>query len=288
MNISNSQIDQILEANDIEGPWTRYQTTGIANWIFMTKDVVLRIAADHPDSLCDSRTESVAAPVAREAGICTPKLLKYDDSLSIINKPFSLWERVYGEPLGSFDFLDETYNSTWIEIGSEVAKLHSLVTKCKDPNHYLDVPVRRMEIDQKVVNLEEKGYISKSTANRINEIIDKLRPYTELPYTSRFLHNDLHEMNILCSSNGRYLSLIDWGDAGWGDPTLEFQMIPIKVLDSVIVGYNLHANEKIENEHRMKIIWDKLYRDLRKRLRDEICSLSVDEYEGYIKKIENG
>jgi aminoglycoside phosphotransferase (APT) family kinase protein len=28
-------------------------------------------------------------------------------------------------------------------------------------------------------------------------------------------------MNLMCARDGILLALIDWGDAGWGDPALE-------------------------------------------------------------------
>jgi hypothetical protein len=74
--------------------------TGLASHIFATRDVVLRLATDHPDGVVDARTESVAAPVARAAGILTPRLIAFDDTRTLVERPFSLWERVHGEALG--------------------------------------------------------------------------------------------------------------------------------------------------------------------------------------------
>ena len=74
--------------------------TGLANRVYATADVVLRVATDHPDAVPDARTESVAAPAARGAGIRTPRLLAFDDSRALVNRPFSIWERVHGETLG--------------------------------------------------------------------------------------------------------------------------------------------------------------------------------------------
>lgn len=81
------------------GPWVALPSTGLANRIFATPDVVLRVGTDHPDGLVDARTESVAAPVARAAGILTPRLIAFDDTRTLVERPFSLWERVHGEPL---------------------------------------------------------------------------------------------------------------------------------------------------------------------------------------------
>ncbi len=73
-------VDHILAAYRIPGPWQPLKATGLANRIYATRDVVLRIATDHSDAIPDARTESVAAPIARSAGILTPELIAFDDS----------------------------------------------------------------------------------------------------------------------------------------------------------------------------------------------------------------
>jgi hypothetical protein len=45
-----------------------------------TREIVLRIATDHSDAIPDARTESVAAPIARSAGILTPQRLRTDQA----------------------------------------------------------------------------------------------------------------------------------------------------------------------------------------------------------------
>jgi len=66
------------------------ETTGLANRIYATEEVVLRVATDHPEAIPDALTESVAAPAGRHAGILTPELLAFDDSRTIVDRPFSL------------------------------------------------------------------------------------------------------------------------------------------------------------------------------------------------------
>ena len=56
---------------------------------------VLRVPGAH--GVGDTRTESVAAPVAIAAGLATPALLVYDDSLDIFDVPYTVYERVEGE-----------------------------------------------------------------------------------------------------------------------------------------------------------------------------------------------
>ena len=56
-------VDTILAVHGCSGSWTALSPTGVANRIYATADVVLRVATDHPDAVPDARTESVAAQV---------------------------------------------------------------------------------------------------------------------------------------------------------------------------------------------------------------------------------
>src|SRR5712691_11554359 len=73
MNLEPGLIDAMFARHGVSGPWEPLRSTGLANLIYATRDAVLRVATDHPDGLVDARTESVAAPVARAAGILTPR-----------------------------------------------------------------------------------------------------------------------------------------------------------------------------------------------------------------------
>jgi hypothetical protein len=76
--VPNERIDAILRHHGIPGPWQEFTVKGMANRIYATHGIVLRIATDHPEAVDDARTESVAAPVARAAGLPVPRLLAFD------------------------------------------------------------------------------------------------------------------------------------------------------------------------------------------------------------------
>jgi hypothetical protein len=73
VGIAADSVNDILAHHGIPGPWEALTITGVANHIYATSDVVLRIATDHPEAVEDARTESVAAPIARAAGVLVPR-----------------------------------------------------------------------------------------------------------------------------------------------------------------------------------------------------------------------
>ena len=116
------------------GPWQELPATGIANRIYATDDLVLRVAVEGQEALDDARTESVAAPVARAAGVCVPRMVAFDDSGTVVDRPYSLWERVHGETLCLFAPEPRSCPATWRAVGRQLALLHNRVQDCPDPH----------------------------------------------------------------------------------------------------------------------------------------------------------
>jgi aminoglycoside phosphotransferase (APT) family kinase protein len=66
-------------------------------------------------------------------------------------------------------------------------------------------------------------------------------------------------MNVLSSPQGSLLSIIDWGDAGWGDPAMDFAWMPLEAVPLALGGYMETAPELLGKDVRSRIAWDRLY-----------------------------
>lgn len=258
----------ILQRHGIPGPWEPLPSTGEANHIYAARDVILRVATDHPEAVRDARTESVAAPVAHAAGVLTPRMLAFDDSRQIVDRPYSLWERVHGETLGLRSPDPRALPDTWRQVGRQIAFLHRQVTCCPDPQGYLDTLTREMGLDGLLGRLVDAGRVDCRTARQVEQLIRDLRPHVEQPVPKRFLHGDLHAMNIMCTREGTLLAIIDWGDAGWADPTLEFAMVPLEAIPFTLEGYESEAPGQLGPAPRLRIAWDKLFCAMEASLED--------------------
>ena len=258
MNLDPELIDAMFARYGVPGPWEVLPSTGLANHIFATRDVVLRVATEHPDGVVDARTESVAAPVARAAGILTPRLIAFDDTRTLAERPFSLWERVHGETLGLTSLSPGPTAKVWRSVGRELARLHLRVHKCADPKGYLDEPGRDQDVDAVVKRLVDAKKLDIDTAGRVKRLAKELRPHVAAGIATRFIHDDIHPMNIMCSADGELLAIIDWGDAGWGDPTLDFAAIPFDAIPSALDGYEAEAPGALGALPEARIAWNKL------------------------------
>ncbi|HVH70418.1 MAG TPA: aminoglycoside phosphotransferase family protein [Candidatus Dormibacteraeota bacterium] len=251
-------VSDILTHHGIKGPWEPLCATGVSNRIYATKEVVLRIATDHADALADARTESIAAPAARAAGVLTPRLLVFDDSLTLLDRPYSIWERISGETLGLLPSYLRSRRETWADVGRQLARLHTRVNECPDPLGWLDQPGRELGLADRLAELGSASRIDRAIATEIARWIEALQPAVATTTQQRFLHNDIHDMNLMCSQEGSLLAVIDWGDAGWGDPALEFAQIPLAVMPFVIAAYEVEAPGFLGDAAEARIIWDHL------------------------------
>lgn len=258
MNLDPDLVDALFARHGIRGPWAPLPATGIANRVYATQEVVLRVATDHPEAVPDARTESVAAPVAHAAGILTPRLIAFDDSRTLVDRPFSLWERVHGEALGLLELGRDQLTGAWRQVGRQLARLHDRVRACADPNGYLDTPGRETDLHPLLNRLADAGHLDAATAEEVARLIREIAPHVAAGVDVRFVHNDVHDMNVLCSSAGELLAIIDWGDAGWGDPTLDFAMIPLDALPYAVEGYESEAPGALGAFPEARFVWDKL------------------------------
>ena len=98
---------------------------GIFNAIYLVGgEYVLRVPRDAPPFVAAIRKESAAVPAARAAGVRTPALVAFDDSLELLPVPYAIYERVHGETLGILHFGPEDIPGVWHQVGRDLARLH--------------------------------------------------------------------------------------------------------------------------------------------------------------------
>ena len=108
--------------------------------------------------------------------------------------------------------------------------------------------VKRL-VDAKKLDIKAAGQVEHLT----NELT-----YIATTIETRFIHGDIHPMNIMCSADGQLLAFLDWGDAGWGDPTLDFAAIPCDAIGSALEGYKAEAPGSLGKFPQARIAWNKL------------------------------
>lgn len=251
-----SIVKSIFVTNHINEEFIELHTSGLANRVFATQNYILRIPTDHEEAQNDARTESIAAPVAKNHGIITPKLIKYDDSCSLLDRSYSIWERIHGQ---SVDQINDKYEhkEIWTTLGFELGLLHTRVKECSDPNGWLDSPERDYTKSSLLAAIPDSTNSSKLVL-KINDLYGSIRNNIN----KVFVHGDTHEGNIMCTNIYQYSGLIDWGDSGWAEPAIDFYMIPYQVIDAVLKGYKTVNGITVDKSFLNQLILDKIWKML--------------------------
>lgn len=226
---------------------------GIFNLIYaLGEDFVLRVPRDHPISASDAYKESVAVPAAREAGVRTPRIVAFDDSLDLLPVPYTVYERVRGETLGLLPQDPAKTPEVWRELGHDLALLHSGVRK--------DGPAAGLEMDEMPDprpwpdELAEEGYFTATEARWLTGWMEHLAPAALAPVPGRFLHGDSQATNVMVREGTlEYLAVLDWGSSGWGDPAWDFAGVPLRVVPSMLEGYRAAA--PTDHDVEARILW---------------------------------
>lgn len=209
---------------------------------------------DHPISAADARKEAVAVPAAREAGVRTPRMLAFDESLDLLPVPYSIYERVRGETLGLLDRDPATSPDVWRELGHDLALLHSGVSG--------DGPAAGLRMDEmpdprpRPGELAEAGYFTAAEARWLEEWLERLAPRALAPVPRRFLHGDSQATNVMVEAGSlQYLAVLDWGSCGWGDPAWDFAGVPLRVAPAMLEGYGAVAPFDGGENVEARILW---------------------------------
>jgi Ser/Thr protein kinase RdoA (MazF antagonist) len=238
----------------------RLDSMGIVHSIYtLGHSFVLRIPKLHPYALADAYTGSVAAPAAVRAGVSTPQLVVFDESLDIVPVPFSIFERIHAEPLsGIVGAAPQDHSPIWHELGRQLATLHANATEVDDPHGYLD-PHHRLHDPEPLLNdLERNGYLGNEAAPWVRDALRRLGAAVTPPdMFRRFIHGDVTPTNVLVARN-TFDSIIDWDDAGWGDPVMDLVSLPLRVIDHALAGYRSVMPFDGDETAEQRILWDKL------------------------------
>ena len=125
-DLSSEVVNALLSQHGLASqPAVRLPDVGIFNAIFaIGETIILRIPRNHPAFVEAARKEAVAVPFARRAGVRTPDLLIFDDSLDLLPVPYSFYKRVQGATLELLKLEPEATQAAYFELGRDLALLH--------------------------------------------------------------------------------------------------------------------------------------------------------------------
>lgn len=255
--VSEDVLRSIAERQGLSDvPISRLPDAGIFNAIYLLgNDLVLWIPRNHPAFAAAIHKETIAVPLARAAGVRTPDLVAFDDSLDLLPVPYAIYERVHGETLAALDLEPADAADTWRELGRDLALLHHGVGQ-ESPagevgaRQWVPEPRALLEV------LATGGYVASSEARGLSAWLDRLAPAALTPVPKRFSHGDTQTTNVMVRPESReYLAVIDWGSAGWADPALDFTGVPLRAVPFMLAGYREVAPLERDDTAEARILW---------------------------------
>jgi aminoglycoside phosphotransferase (APT) family kinase protein len=231
---------------------------GIFNRIFaLGPRLVLRVPRDHPAFTGAARKEALAVPAARAAGVRTPDLVDFDDTLEILPVPYTVFERVDADTLGLLALDPALEAAAWRGLGSDLARLHGAVRR--------EGPVAALELeglpDPRGLPAEfaERGYFAAPEARWLEGWLSLLAAASGAGVEDRFLHGDTQATNVMVGREGRpYVAVIDWGASGWGDPAKDFLGMPLRAVPAALAGYREVGPLGGDDTAEARILWTQL------------------------------
>ncbi|MET4923474.1 aminoglycoside phosphotransferase family protein [Streptomyces sp. PSRA5] len=222
--------------------------SGVANraWL-LGPDLVLRVPRTEA-FVADLVKEAAVIPVAREAGVRTPSLVTFDDSRTDADVPYMVLERAPGADLADVGGVAE---GVYREVGRELARLHRVSHAGGELTAGLTGTLTRgltavpVEYDpdvgaprRLVEGLLADGMLDAEAARWLGGWFDRLAERIPEGPPRVLVHGDIAPQNLLVTPEPLMLSgIVDWGDAMWADPAVEFAKTPLWGIPAMLGGY---------------------------------------------------
>jgi hygromycin-B 7''-O-kinase len=233
--------------------------SGVANHVFhLGDDLVLRIPRTGR-FLPDLVKEATVIPAARNAGVRTPDVVTFDDTCSEVSVPYMVLTRTPGVDLARLALSTAETEQVFHQVGQELAKLHRLSrTTAAD---LCAIPADDDSADPRALTLRllAEGWIDADTSRWLTGWFDRLSAHLPPDPPQVLLHGDIAPQNLLISPDTAQLTgIVDWGDAQWADPAIEFAKTPLTGIPAMLDGYRRETGEATSPSTRSwkaRVLW---------------------------------
>ncbi|GAA2831050.1 phosphotransferase family protein [Kribbella solani] len=94
-----------------------------------------------------------------------------------------------------------------------------------------------------VDDLATRGYLDPDTANWLTTCFTRLADRFDRTGPKVLIHGDVATHNLLVAPDNTLRALIDWGDAAWAPPAMDFAKLPLPDVATLLPPYLHHTNQ---------------------------------------------
>ncbi|MFC5825921.1 phosphotransferase family protein [Nonomuraea insulae] len=241
---SDETLAAIADRHGITAEQVRPLPTGVANRVYLLgDDLVLRIPRTKR-FLLDLVKEAAVIPVALHAGVRTPEVVAFDDTCSVVDVPYMVLTRTRGVDLADLELPTADTERVFRQVGRELAKLHRLSPATAPA--LASVPVENGAADPWALTdrLLEEGWIDAEIARWLTGWFDRISAHLPSNPPTVLVHGDIAPQNLLVSRTPAQLNgIVDWGDAEWADPAVDFAKVPLPRIPAMLDGYRQESGQ---------------------------------------------
>ena len=274
--LNDEQLKAIIRRHGVAGEHVELiRSAGVINSVYLIDGrYVLRVPRRIGEGIRATYTESVVLPIVNRIGIRCPGLVAFDDALDIVDVPFTIQEFIDGAPLTESS--QDARARVFRQLGTELALLHGHLDEITAPScrpeftslFAREVPlfirvgrgdrIRSGDASRLLRDLRDSGNITaqqgswfERTLSRLENLFEQATLYPSL------LHRDITSDNIIVKEQ-RLAALLDWGNAGRGDPVIDFRRIPPAFILDTVGGYREARALDGEDNAAERILWDRV------------------------------
>lgn len=243
------------------------------------RSVILKIAPPpeidimtHEKNIMFSEVDSMRI-VKEKTSVPVPKILFYDDSLSICERPYFFMEMLEGQSFSGYmeQMSEDEKNAIFYEVGKNTKILNKLTNdkfgyycqKEKQGSSWYDV--FKSMLEDTYADAERKAIPIPVPKNTLLGLLEKDRSIFNQVKQANFVHWDIWAGNVFVKDN-KLVGIIDFERCLWADPLMEVGFRTYDYNKAFFDGYGI-AELTAEQVRRAK--WYDIYLFL-------ICSLECD------------
>ncbi|MFF4987299.1 phosphotransferase family protein [Streptosporangium saharense] len=243
--MSDGTLAAIAGRHGVAAEQVRPLPAGVANHVFLLgDDLVLRVPRTER-FLTDLVKEAAVIPVALRAGVRTPEVVTFDDTCSVVDVPYMVLTRTRGVDLARLEPPTTDMEHLFRQVGRELGKLHRLSPSTVPA--LVGVPVENDVVDPWALTdrLLEGGWIDAEAARWLTGWFDRLSACLPTSPPMVLVHGDIAPQNLLVSPRtARLNGIVDWGDAEWADPAVDFAKMPLTGVPAMLDGYRWETGQE--------------------------------------------